>query len=164
MKPHIEGNSEEIKFYNSVYYTDLQLGKFIETLENGGMLKNTLVIIVADHGFQYPGNLSYNSYNKFHIPMIWCGGALALSDTTISTISSQTDIANTLLTQMGIATDQFQYSKNSLAENAPGKIVYEINNGFGYVSDSLVYYYYLQSDKFVAEHGQLNEGILPVFI
>jgi len=157
MKPHMQGTSEEIKFFNSVYYTDHCIGAFIDSLENAGLLNNTLVIFIADHGFHLPGNLSQNNTLKYHIPMIWYGGAVVRHDTIVSTISNQIDIPSTVLAQLNIPSDEFIYGKNIFSENAPQHTVFEIDKGFGYVSDSLVYFFYNTPGQFSVVKGTITD-------
>ncbi|MBN1599813.1 MAG: LTA synthase family protein [Bacteroidales bacterium] len=154
--PLVEGNNEEAKFCNSVHYTDLHIGRFIDSLKTMGILKNTLVIFIADHGSKLPGDLKYDDPGKFHIPMIWYGGALTLSDTIISTYCNQTDLAATLLPQLNINCDEFIFSKNILAEFVPDKTVFAFNNGVGFVSDSLIYNYYLTTKSFTVNKGTMT--------
>ncbi len=157
MDPFLHGDSDEIKFYNSMYYTDHHLGKFIRRLENNKLLDNTLVIILADHGSIWPGNLDNYSPEKFHIPMVWYGNVLTKKDTIISVVASQTDLTPTLLSQMDISSDEFLFARDIFSSGPARQIVYSFNNGFGYVSDSLEYYYNLQPDNFVELKGNLSE-------
>ncbi|MBN2524737.1 MAG: sulfatase-like hydrolase/transferase [Bacteroidales bacterium] len=157
MEPYLEGKSEEIKFCNSVYYTDHFLGKFIHDLEYGKHLGNTLVIIISDHGTVWPGNVDFNSAQKYHIPMIWYGDVLCTKDTVVSVISSQTDLAKTLLSQLEINSDDYLFGKNIFSVNPPMQVVYTINNGFGFVSDSLEYIYNRQPDQPIVRKGKLQK-------
>ncbi len=160
MEPYLKGEGDKIKFCNSVYYTDYHLGKFIDDLEQKQELENTLVIIIADHGTFIIGNLNYYSEKKYHIPMIWYGDVLLATDTIVSVISNQTDLANTLLSQLNIDTHEYLFGKNIFAENAPQQILYAINNGFGFFSDSLEFYYNHVSEKSFVLRGNITDSSL----
>ncbi len=160
MEPYLKGNDPETKFCNSVYYTDKYLGAFIDSLEQHQLLKNTLVIITADHGSTWPGNYGNTVPEKYHIPMIWYGGALSISDTTISAISNQTDIASTLLPQLGIESRDFIFGKNIFAKQFSNRTLYMFNNGFGYVSDSLIFYYERDPNKYLVVKGKMDSTAL----
>jgi phosphoglycerol transferase MdoB-like AlkP superfamily enzyme len=160
MEPHLKGITQEIKFCNSVYYTDHYLGGFIDSLDRDSLLTNTLVIITADHGCPWPGNFGNAPPERYHIPLIFYGGALAVSDTLIHTIINQTDIAKTVLAQMGIPNQDFIFGKNIFAPNTPEKTIYAFNNGFGYVSDSLTFYYERDPDKTTVVKGVMNKKAL----
>lgn len=160
MKPHLEGNDPETKFCNAVYYTDHCLGIFIDSLEKNHLLENTLIIITADHGSTWPGDFGNTPPEKYHIPMIWYGDVLSETDTNINTIINQTDIAPTLLAQLGIDNKEFTFGKNIFAENVAEKTLYMFNNGFGYVSDSLTYYYERDPNKYVIVNGRMSDRAL----
>ncbi len=93
----IEGNSEDQRFLNSIYYTDRCLGNFIEQLKNTDKWNNTVVIIVADHGTRYILNSQPTEFIKYQIPMIWTGGAITEKGLKIDKFGCQPDIANTLM-------------------------------------------------------------------
>jgi phosphoglycerol transferase MdoB-like AlkP superfamily enzyme len=160
MEPYLKGNDPETKFCNSVYYTDRCLGIFIDSLENHNLLNNTLVVITADHGSTWPGNFENTAPEKYQIPMIWYGGALAKSNTRINTIINQTDIAPTLLSQLGFDNRNFTFGKDIFASNVPEKTLYIFNNGFGYISESLKFYYERDPDKYVVSKGKMNTRAL----
>jgi phosphoglycerol transferase MdoB-like AlkP superfamily enzyme len=159
-EPFLDGESDEIRYCNSVHYTDLFLGKFLRDLESGNKLDNTLVILIADHGCIWPGNVNYNSPAKYHIPMIWYGGALKDRNLVISSIGNQTDLAATLLGQLDIRSDEFSFSRNIFADAPSRQTVYAIHNGFGFVSDSLEFCYYRNADNTVTTKGQLSDSSL----
>ncbi len=157
MPPYLEGDSQEILFCNSMYYTDFHLGKFIDSLEHRGKLENTLLICIADHGSTWPGSWPNFRPEKFHIPMIWYGPALSTSGIQNTAYACQTDIAATLLSQMGMSYHDFRYSRNLFSADPPTQCVYAFNNGFGMVSDSLVYYYEREPNRSTALKGTLSE-------
>src|SRR5690606_40395431 len=97
MEAQIKGQDEESLFLNSLYYTDKSLGDFIRELKKMPLYEETLIIIIADHGHRMPLSSKNHDKEKFHIPMLWLGGAIAVQDTVINTLSSQTDLAATLL-------------------------------------------------------------------
>ncbi|MDH5476695.1 MAG: LTA synthase family protein, partial [Cyclobacteriaceae bacterium] len=143
------GESEKEKHLNSVYYTDKELGKFITELKKTTTWDSTLVIITADHGSRHPENSEVYETENFHIPMLWIGGALNVSDTIISKYSSQTDLAATLLNQLGISSTQFRYSKNIFSVASKSFSFYDYNNGFGYIDDSTQLIYDLNSHQYI---------------
>lgn len=99
---------------NSFAYTDHCFGKFIDKLKQTPAWEKLLVICVADHGF----NISHHpkSRSKYaHIPLLMLGGAVA-HPARFDSIISQTDLAATLLGQMGLPHDDFIYSRDVLAD------------------------------------------------
>ena len=73
--------------------------------------------------------------------MIWIGGAVAVKDTVIHAICSQTDIAATLLSQLGIDCQKFIFSKDILSASPNNFAFFTFNEGFGFRSekDDLIY-------------------------
>ena len=132
---HFNGKDETSQFKNSVYYTDSVLGKFIEQSKAAPWWNNTLIVLVADHGHPLPGHDANDRASKFHIPLIFAGGAL--EDTgRITKIGSQTDIVPTLLSQLHLPVDDFKWGKDLLDSASRSFAFYSFNNGFGIVTPS----------------------------
>lgn len=114
---------------NSFAYTDHCFGEFVDKLRNTPAWDNLLIICVADHGF----NVSHHpeSRSKYaHIPLLMLGGAVSHS-ARYDCIMSQTDMAATLLAQMGIKHDEFIYSRDVLADTYKYPFSFHTyNNGF----------------------------------
>ena len=121
---------------NAMAFSDECVGRMIERLKDSPAWDNLLVVLVADHGFPYPKTLSYNEPLRHRIPMIWTGGAVA-GPRSVDTYASQIDLAATLLGQLGLAHDDYVFSKDLFAPAPPRKFAYyAFNDGFGVV-DSL---------------------------
>jgi phosphoglycerol transferase MdoB-like AlkP superfamily enzyme len=137
----IKGDDDESKYLNSLHYTDSALGDFIKEAKKRKWWDNTLVIIVADHGNRMPGNSEIYEKSKYHIPMIWLGGALSVHDTVITNLASQTDLAATLLAQMQIPAKDFVFSKNILSPSLIPYAFFTFSDGFGFMKpDNLLIY------------------------
>ncbi|WP_347159255.1 LTA synthase family protein [Pontibacter chitinilyticus] len=128
------GTSNEAKFRNSVYYTDWALGRFMEQAKKQPWWAHTLVVLVADHGHPMPGDDPNHAPRKFRIPFILTGGALQTHGLQVATIGDQTDIATTLLAQLGLAHKQFKWGRNLLAPSTYPFAFYVFNDGFGFVT------------------------------
>lgn len=96
---------------NSFAYVDDAVGKFVERLRHTPAWDNLLIIITGDHGCNI-GNIPTDRYA--HIPLLLIGGAVK-KPRRIDAIMSQTDIASTLLGQMGISHDEFVFSRDVMA-------------------------------------------------
>ena len=130
---HFKEKDETSEFKNSIFYTDSIIGAFINKAKTSSWWYNTLIIFVADHGHPLPGHDANDAPSKFHIPLIFSGGALKMKG-TINTIGSQTDIATTLLHQLNYSTKQFKWGKDLLDSSAKPFAFYSFNNGFGFVT------------------------------
>lgn len=128
----IKGDDDDSKYLNSLHYTDASFGNFIKEAKTRKWWDNTLIIIIADHGSSRPGNSEIYDKIKYHIPMIWLGGALNVRDTVINNLASQTDLAATLLSQLQINSDGFKFSKNILAMSYIPYSFFTFSDGFGF--------------------------------
>nr|WP_262904732.1 LTA synthase family protein [Hymenobacter lucidus] len=131
-----KGTDETALFRNSVYYTDWALGRFLRMARRQPWWDNTLVVLVADHGHTLPGNDPNESPNKFRIPLVLTGGALRpeVRGRVISQVGSQTDIAATLLRQLGLPASAYTWSHDLLQPLRQPFAFYCFSDGFGLVT------------------------------
>ncbi len=134
MKTAINGSSEDNRFMNSAYYSDQCLGEFIRKAKQSSWWKNTLIILVADHGTRYVGGSSNADQIRYKIPMLWIGGALKTKGIRITKYGDQPDLAGTLLPQLGLSARSFVFSKNLLDPQQKGFAFYDYENGFGFLT------------------------------
>lgn len=125
----------ENPYLNSVAFTDSCIGDFIDRLKTTPAWQNLLVIFISDHGFHYPAELTDYEPRRFHIPMLWIGGAVK-RPAMIETYGSQTDLAATLLNQLGLPYDEFIFSKDILNPCHPHYAFYTFPNGFGFIDST----------------------------
>jgi len=151
-----KGDDEESKYLNSLHYTDRSIGEFIKEAKNRKWWANTLVIIIADHGSRLPGNSEIEDKEKYHIPMIWLGGALKVNDTIIRNLASQTDLASTLLHQIHLNADAFKFSKNILTTSYIPYSYFSFNNGFGFQKNGNLFIYNTLTNKFTNPDSGLD--------
>jgi len=152
MEPVFPGNSYEEQYFNAAYYSDKCLGEFISKARNADWYLNTLFIILGDHGTRI-GNVNEYDFRRFKIPMLWLGGALTNKGTYINSFGSQTDLPNTLLSQLDLPVSQYKFSKNLFDPESPSFAYYSYQNGFCIMSDSVYLVYNLPTDEFKSEIG-----------
>lgn len=104
------------KIENSFAYADSCIADFIERLRHTPQWRNTLVIIVPDHGVLSQPTLSLSSYDVVHIPLVFTGGAV-MRQREIGTLMNQSDIAATLLGQMQLPHDDFTFSRDVMSKS-----------------------------------------------
>lgn len=130
----------EDKMLNSMHFADKCIAKVINALRQSEQWNNTLVIVIADHAYLYPYGIAASAAERHRIPMFWLGGAVDKA-LTINNYCSQSDLAATLLAQLGIDHSNFTMSRNIFAPNAEQFGYYTFNNGFGVVkADSKTIY------------------------
>jgi phosphoglycerol transferase MdoB-like AlkP superfamily enzyme len=157
VEPIFGSNNNENSFKSAMHYTDACLGKFIEEAKKTTWWDQTLIVVTADHGTTQINNTSNGQKETFHIPLLWLGGALAVTDTVISTISCQLDLAPTLLAQLNINHPEYVYGRNMLSTHYKPRAYYSYGDGFGLVSDSISQVYNGEIDAYV--HQQPSDSL-----
>ncbi len=91
----------QIRFYNSMHFADTAFGEVFSALETKGLLKNSILIVVGDHGeafYQHAGNYNHPFFlyeENIHVPlMIYIDGVAAQRS---ARITSHVDILPTVL-------------------------------------------------------------------
>ena len=144
---------------NSFYYLDQCVGDFINNLRKSAAWKNTLVVLLPDHGIPYNG-IDETSSSLNHIPMIWVGGAIK-GPKRIEQVCNQTDLPATLLGQLGINHDEFSFSRDVLSSSYKIPIAtHTYDDGFSMVDSANFVCYDFVSNKVIAEKGQESERLL----
>ena len=133
-------------YLNSVEFTDSCLGDFIDKLKKLPLWNNTLIVLVSDHGFRYPASVKEHDPKRYHIPMLWLGGAIK-EPRVIANYGNQTDLAATLLYQLDLPHKEFTFSNNMVDSLQPAYAFYSYNNGFGFIDTTGVSVYDCESEK-----------------
>ena len=147
-------------YLNSVAYTDSCLGAFIDSIKlNDEIWNKTLVVLIPDHGVSYL--LGYNDRGKesHSIPMVWCGGAIKEAK-EIDKYASQSDMASTLLAQLGIDYSKFKYSRNIADTTLINFAYWTFPNGFAMAKDSTFVIYDCDANTATTLEGDENEQLL----
>ncbi|MEP6926992.1 MAG: sulfatase-like hydrolase/transferase [Ginsengibacter sp.] len=155
MTPRFNGNDETSLFKNSIAYSDSCIGTFINRLKKDPLWQNTLIVFVADHGHLLPGHDPNDRPSKFHIPLIFTGGALKVTG-IIKNIGSQTDIVTTVLDQLGISSGIFKWGKDLLDSSAHQFAFYNFNNGFGFITSAGTVTIDNISKKIISQTGSID--------
>ena len=142
------------KILNAFAYTDSCVGHFVDELKKLPLWKNTLVVLVPDHLGCYPQDIDNLSVERYQIPLIFLGGALK-EPGTVDIHGSQTDIAATLLGQMGIAHHEFTYSKDMFNPSSPHFAFFTFPDAFGLVDEDNQVVFNNESKKVVLDRGKL---------
>lgn len=128
----------EHEFANSIAYADSCLGAFIDRLKaDEGLWDNLLIVTLSDHCSGYP-QMELQEPDHYHIPMLWLGGAIH-EPKKIDVLGQQTDLAATLLAQLGIDHSEFIFSHDLLANDHRHFAFYDFPDGFGLITDSCLY-------------------------
>ncbi|NDW17490.1 alkaline phosphatase family protein [Dysgonomonas sp. 216] len=144
-------NKFDEPFLNSINYADKCLGNFVERLKDSELWDNTLIIFVADHATQaYPYGMEVYDKRRFHIPMIWIGGAVK-EPMVVSDYGSQNDLAATLLSQLDVDYSAFRFSKDMFSSELEKFAFFSYSNGFGMINTSDTFIYDNDSEHIIKQ-------------
>lgn len=101
----------------AVKYTDYAIGQFIEKAKSKPWFSNTIFVIVADHTAGSGGKNEIDP-KRYHIPLIVYAPSI-IKPKIIDTLSSQIDVAPTLLGLLNLKYESRFYGQNLLEETAP---------------------------------------------
>ncbi|KAL4138288.1 hypothetical protein PRIC2_001795 [Phytophthora ramorum] len=101
-----EWHAEEIKRYlEARYFTDMELGRFLDRMKDEGILENTIVVILGDHGTAPEADVIYSEEESLtRVPgVIIAEGRLGnAAGLMIEDAAEQYDILNTLADITGV--------------------------------------------------------------
>lgn len=143
VEKRFKGKNVEDQFRSTMFYTDSCLGAYLSEAKKKDWYKNTIFVIIADHGHRLPANLTEFDSKKFRIPLLFFGDVIKpeFRGTKISKIGSQTDLVSTLLTQLNMDTSRYEWSKDLLNPSTPEFAFFNWDNGFGFATkDQIISY------------------------
>jgi phosphoglycerol transferase MdoB-like AlkP superfamily enzyme len=144
-KPRFPGTSEADLFRNAAVYTDECLGNYFNSVRTESWYANTLFIIVADHGHRLPKHRGELTTEVRRIPMLFFGEVLdtAYRGMSINKLGGHHDLSKTLLSQLNLPTERYNWSKNLLCPDVKDFAYYQIESTVGWMEnkDYIVYVY-----------------------
>ena len=105
-----KGNRDSVRFAqnryrNSLHYVDAEIHRALQTLEDRGLLDNTLVFIVGDHGeaFNELGLFGHDSaFDRYQTKTLCVASIPGEAPRHIQRTTSHEDVPSTILTYMGV--------------------------------------------------------------
>ncbi|MBT7817164.1 MAG: LTA synthase family protein, partial [Polaribacter sp.] len=153
-------DTQDNKFRSAHHYTDQVIGDFIKFAKKQDWYKNTLIVIMSDHGHSSPKHVGpYFSPKKFRIPMLWLGGAINKQHKEIHTIASQVDFSYTLLDLLKEDNKDFIFGKNIFNTSDAQFAHYTFNKGFGTLTKNSLFLYDYVSKKSILETGENSKKL-----
>ena len=140
----------EAAFMNSMYYADKCLWDFIRSCKKEKWYKNTVFVLIADHGHASPYVQNPNLAGYFHVPLLIIGEPVKkeFRGKKIETLGSQADIARTLIHQLGGNAERYPWSKDLLNPNCPQFALHTINRGYGWITPEGNFSYHMDGKRF----------------
>jgi len=97
-----------MNYINSLHYADAAMGQLVNTMEQKGVMDNTLLFLFADHGeafYQHEGNYNHPFYlyeENVHVPLLIYNKKLIKKQLVINAVTRHIDIAPTILDIIGM--------------------------------------------------------------
>jgi phosphoglycerol transferase MdoB-like AlkP superfamily enzyme len=135
-KPKFGSADNKAQFKSTAYYTDSCINAYLTEAKKQPWYANTLFVFVADHGHAYPKDrFDVTAPERYHIPLLFYGDVIneAYRGKQLDVTGSQTDIASTLLAQLGLPTEEFKWSKNLLNPYVKPFAFFSWDNGSGFI-------------------------------
>lgn len=141
---------------NAFAYADSCVGDFVHALKASGRWQRSLVVLVPDHLGAWPKDADNFKPWRYHIPLIWVGGALRgdARQSEVTTLASQQDIAATLLGQLGLRAKDMPFSKDIADRHVHHYAFFMPNDGFGLVDGRRALIYDHKLGRVVYHEGQ----------
>lgn len=98
---------------HAVKYADWALGQFFEKAPSHAFFKNTLFVVLGDHGARVYG-ADFIPIESYEVPMIMYAPSLLPQARAIDTVGSSMDVAPTILGLMGLAYDSTFFGRDLL--------------------------------------------------
>lgn len=159
------GNKTKADAYRSTaYYTDTMFNGFVEQAKKQDWYKNTIFIVVSDHGNIYPAEkYGLENPNRYHIPLFLFGGALKKEyrGKVVNDVVSQLDVASTLWNFVSKEKSPFKYSTDLFAKNRSHIAFFNSNNTFGIVTNDQAVSFDMQGQKiaYVEDHEKSKDFV-----
>ncbi len=138
---------------NAFAFTDDCLGRFVDRIRQTPVWENLLIVCLPDHGFYYPEKGHPQDEHVHHIPMLWLGGAVR-QPFVVDKIMNQTDLAATLLAQLGIGHEEFNFSRDVLSVEYTYPFAYwTFGGGMAFADSTGVTLYDVNADRVILERS-----------
>lgn len=111
---------------NAVKYVDWAFGQFFDQVRNEPFWKDTVFVIVADHGARVYGSQTI-PIHSYEIPLLVVGPAVASKPSRVDTLGCQLDVAPTILGLLGRPYETTFYG-HDLLRTPPGRARALLNN------------------------------------
>ncbi len=131
MEEVLHWGGKDKPFLNSIFYADRCIGNFMEKARATDWYKNTVFVFIADHSRPSPKSWHPLQPESRHIPLLFYGEPIKpqYRGTTDTLPASQTDLAATLLAQLGLPTQPYKYSTDLFNPYSIRKAFYSFDEG-----------------------------------
>ena len=118
----------------AVRYADWALGDFFQRAKKEAFWKDTIFVVVADHGARVYGSQQI-PLPSYRIPMVILGPAVVREPRRIPALGCQLDVAPTILGLIGRPWQSLFFGSDLLAEGRPRRVLMHHNRSVGIYRD-----------------------------
>jgi phosphoglycerol transferase MdoB-like AlkP superfamily enzyme len=149
------------KFKNAASYTDQCLQNFFIKARKTEWYKNTLFVLVADHGHPVPAGRMYHDPECYHIPLLLYGNVIKTENQgkTYPSTGGQHEIPNTLLQLTGLSDTAYTLGSTLFRKCDDHAIYLNYDDGLGWISNNQRMVYLFGEDKIVPTYSQLKQPV-----
>ena len=158
IEPH---DAEKATENNAVKYADHALSKFFAAAKSSAYWKDTVFLVVADHDIRVRGD-SLVPIERFHIPGLILGADIA--PRRVTSVTSQIDLAPTLLSLMGVDADHPMIGRDLSREpeHLPGRAMMQFEQHYGWMEGERVVVLRPQKPPAHARYRPADKTLSPV--
>lgn len=146
------------KYLSSVYYTDQELKRFIDTAKTKDWYANTLFVILSDHGTKYLESYKINEHGRYKIPLLFYGNVLidSLKHTVNSNLMNQYDLPNSLLSQYEKVNRNYPFSQNIFSPQSQAKAYWSRNNFSGFLKEKQNFVMNYKNKSIISSYPEID--------
>jgi phosphoglycerol transferase MdoB-like AlkP superfamily enzyme len=136
--PIVNLTEKQNEYVNTLVYSDNALRNFFSEAKKQPWYRNTLFVFISDHSHFNHRNISIEDKEYHRIVSFFYGDVIKpeFRGRKIEDVTSQLDIAPTILKQFGLHTDQYIFGKNILNPYAAHFAYFDFHYGSGLITDS----------------------------
>lgn len=128
----VTGHGEQNEHLTAMRYSDWALGRFFRSARTRPWFDQTLFVILGDHGFSSPLQLTDIDLLRFHVPMLMIApGIQAQFGRERATVGTQVDVVPTIMGRLGGVQQHQCWGRDllSLSPSVPGTGVIKPSGG-----------------------------------
>ena len=100
--PAVTGHGSQDAHLTAMRYSDWALGRFFEQAKRQPRYKDTLFVVVGDHGFGAPEQLTEMDLFRFHVPLLLIApGVTEQFGSRREVVGTQVDVVPTIMGRLG---------------------------------------------------------------
>ncbi|HEV3259527.1 MAG TPA: sulfatase [Gemmataceae bacterium] len=115
-------NEEIDRYRNAQHYADASLGTLLRGLQERGLERDTLVVVIGDHGEafgQHPGNFGHMLFTyeeNVHVPFLVAAAGAIDGPVRVKRVASEVDLGPTVLDLLGLPAPEDYQGRSLLGE------------------------------------------------